>query len=247
MYARMCVGGCIPAASVWICVWGGRRCRAQAQLHALGREQRDQACQSSITLRWTVCSTLSTEREREGERDEVEKEDKEPVERNMDGSEGERGLKRPKCEQGVSLRVTEEEMKRKGRGKCEGGVFPFSVILELSLPNGRRGGERRQGASSGVLFRWSGNLGKPLQCQNRWGLCEKIYNWDELMHRLARCVEVRKLERVWMSYHILCEPTLWMRFEERLTTCSIILKFKCWWCFSPLSDCQFLTPPLEQL
>lgn len=38
----MCVGGCIPAVSVWMCVWGGRRHRARAQLHALGRGQRDQ-------------------------------------------------------------------------------------------------------------------------------------------------------------------------------------------------------------
>lgn len=47
----MCVGGCIPALSVWmyVCVWGGRRRRARAQLHALGRGQRDQPCQSSIT------------------------------------------------------------------------------------------------------------------------------------------------------------------------------------------------------
>lgn len=72
MYACMCVGGCILAASVWMCVWGGRRRRARTQLHALGRGQRDQPVRAPLLQMNSLCSTLDCE----GERDEVKKKER---------------------------------------------------------------------------------------------------------------------------------------------------------------------------
>lgn len=74
MFACMCVGGCTPAPSAWMCVWGGRHHRAQAQLHAPRRGQRDQPVRAP-SLSDELPRFLSVHWDSEREGNEVEEEE----------------------------------------------------------------------------------------------------------------------------------------------------------------------------
>lgn len=126
MYACMRVGGCIPAVSVWMCVWGGRRRRAWAQLHGLGRGQRDQPVRAPSHADELCLFSLSTKGRGWRVRGEIrwKKKRGSTGERDMDGREKEvkqRGPRRPtedrevwvRCELGNDRGVDGKEGEKK--------------------------------------------------------------------------------------------------------------------------------------